>query len=1259
MNTESGLSQKSTKSHSKENLHKPIIKKMIIKKQSTKTTKKIKYSYFYKSIKTGSDFVYKKHFQNKKIQIMDELSKPYKKSINNDIKLDISRVLLILLGIDYDINFDNENERNYILKPNKKSSNSKGKKKAYTYGGMNFDNYNELIKNYLLNQYIFDCNHDFGTEFTIKSGDDTDDNSFGKQYVYTDEDINAPPIIQNELIKLYKKNEKEIFYDFILKDYTISSRILYFSIFDFINFQIKDYIGKSIYAGKSPTEIIEITKTMQKFIETIIGHNSKFITDCNLSRGIIDIKHITNTFGRLNIPITYIDDVIKYKKDYAELVGDFNKYLNNNRVITLEDCFDPAGVQQELAEKYMNELNEKKSLVLFSYITSILTDESENNKLDIPDELRNLFMSLNKITRQLFICQYYKDGEKYKPCLIFKNTDMINFVISIIKQISKPALKNLINKSGIYERTDETLMSNYAYDLFEIKNFNSIQNIKKVINKIIKKIKEKDTLYNFINSVKISNNMEFFMVIYCYCCFIKEYIKSDNNDDILSFIIPDEIHKKVARVYFDFKYVGDLSKVLFVFYYNYLNNLNLPELTEAQKNIQTYFIPGKLHFSSNDILTTLASILRKSNTVCYSDVSSFSINIYNHMADENINTSKLFLWFSIYFNNKFLPYNFNIEIFDIVEKYIQTKLNPDDTITKFLYNFNEIIKSITKQTLIDVKIKEKNKNTLINFISYIDKEKPEILQIIPLDKYQYLKDLIRDELNETIGISNYIKLLFVVHLEELIEEVKKKLLSEFSIDYFTLKIFFNKIKINKSESYYKLFYLIVKKYLEKLNENFENLIKLLINEIKTNTTYDFTDTDNIQDILIKIESIIKIIELFLYIEKPQGGKMEIDEPSTTGKKRKLEGKQLENKTINNIFDFYEDLNSYVSQIIYYKYITDVNFENKEELKRVLIKPTVSQKPGQKLNIFSMLFSPYLLNDYIKDIFNVKYDDTIELTEKNKINFIKKMQSLFNSLFININIINYISTFQKYNEHFNQLLSSDFKFLGVSFNIEIINAFKKFIYDIKKIYYYSFIQIYSLGYYDTLDGTETEIEHFFKSIKQSISENISIVASSKTFKNKQQKEIPLTVQEIAENEKIGNEMIFEISKKIDELQEKITSFDVILETRLTTEEHKKIIIYKRNPDKKQIALDPSQAIQISLESSFTERIDIITSLIEQFNSPILNKISLITDQSINEDFNKLINIYNYLLLNEKPLTVVSGGKFNKKFQSNLKGSYHLH
>jgi hypothetical protein len=458
---------------------------------------------------------------------------------------------------------------------------------------------------------------------------------------------------------------------------------------------------------------------------------------------------------------------------------------------------------------------------------------------------------------------------------------------------------------------------------------------------------------------------------------------------------------------------------------------------------------------------------------------------------------------------------------------------------------------------------------------------------------------------------------------------------------------------------------------------FSKLIDLIIKEIRE-TDYDLTDANNIEDTLIKLDTIIKIIELFLYKEdNPSSPATQPlnspNEPATTGKKRKatkLETSSAEKKEINNIFDFYEDLNSYITQIIYYKYITDINFEEKPSLRKALTKPPVSFNPKQKLNIYSMTFAPFLLNDYIKDIFNVKYDDETA-DNKNQINFIRKMQLLFNSLFVNINVINYIATFQKFNDHFNQLLSSDFKFLGASLKSEINQTLAMFIYYIKKIYYYSFIQIYSMGYYDITGGSqgqENELSFFFRMIKSTIATNINAVASSTIIKNKNQKDVSLSSEQVADNIKIGDEMIGEISKRIDELNEKLNSFNLILPANLNQEQHKSIIIYKKEflqSVRKTAAIEPVQAIQVVLEPTFTDNQELLGNLIALFSQPNITKINLDAVQSApDEDFIKIINIYNYLLLNENPFIVGSqaqmGGKKSKKINNNNhRYSYHHH
>jgi len=1176
--------------------------------------------------KTGNDFIYNYPFQIKKNDILDNITCLYNNQyINYNIDFDICKIILNLLEIDIDIDFNynykksNQSLKNLSLKKlslkNLKSVKSfkgfksikKLNKFKKTAGSMYF-NYSNLSKYFLKNNYIFDNKHDFG------------DKDIDKDYLYKENDIDTysdDKIIKDELKLLFKKKERDIFYNLISKELDITTNILYFSIFDFIDVKNPEIIGQSIFKDISTSDII--TLNIEKFIDNFLNtDNSKFISDANLTSGSID-KNLNSTLSRLGLSSSSLfTDLITYKNDYENLVKKFNEYINKKRIITVEDCYDSAPLDIEAAKKFIEKYKDNNVLNEISYINKLINDDI--NIIDIEDNLKNIFKSFNIKTQSLFTIGYYKYNEIINTAFIFKNKEIITNILTNITNITNlNYLFKLKKIDNYYEKVDNDDFDYYAFDLLNNRNFNSINNIINMINDIVDKIKSYETLELFLkNNLKLilkSNTFNFIIIIYIYLSLINS--------------IPfEELHKEVVLILFDLKKTGDLSKVLFVFYYNYLNNKSPSTIKNIKEN---NIISNNLHFSSNDKLTALSSILRKSNNVFFADATNFSICIYNNNKDDNVDIKKIFNWFNIYFGNILISSSFNL--FENIKNKLSTFSQNNNT--NYIIYLNNLICLLLNNISFTLEFK-KNKDNII--ISSFNNQLDNILSnnnILDNDKINIndninkIKEIIIN-INVSLNLNNYIKLIFIIYLEEVKNNFQNNFKSAYIINYFTEKILFSSINLDITNIYYSLFETIVKKFLNNILENFILLFDTIIKKIDT-TTIDFTNSDNIFDILKKLNSIIKIVEIFLFKKEDLSTEKRKSVDSSSSKIEK-------NISISNMFDFFEDLEKYIKNIIFYKYSEIEQYYN------------IFKKPPSKLNLFDIIRPSSTL---YSDLKNSVFDD-IKIEEK--INSISKIyktgEDIYRKLFNGINIINYIIIFQKYYTFFDLLLN-DFKFLNDNedldkeFNNNIIN----FINSIKKLYYYSYLQIYTLGY--DINSPDNNISNFLDTIKTTLNKIIISIASDKN--PLENKKIILSDEIINENINKGKIINDTINSKIEELKDKISLFSYTINIKsLNIENHKNIIILKTdipniNSSKGKSKTEIEQ-LKISLDTIFKnipenkEIISFINDLLEtnktyfNLNDDNIKKIEDINKLNI---IKKIINIHNYLIYNEEPPIPMEG------------------
>jgi hypothetical protein len=1186
------------------------------------------------SINTGNDYIYKYPFYNVKNTILDNLynsdiinqySLEKYNNINNNYKgfllklLDIYKIFFNSLDIDIDINknlnlfnkiiINNiikeqknikeenrlKNKRSYsqISEIKKKSSDIKKKqfKKKYikpsttnirrrnlkikTKGGNISYNYSNIVKYYLKNQYIFDNKHDFHNLIT------------NNEYKYNENDIKTEDnetITINELKDLYKKDERDIFYNIISKDIDIINNLYYFSIFDSIDIDKTKFYGKSIFEKLDLTDeevISNLKKDFKLYIEDILN-KANYIHDVNLTSGSID-KNLTSSLTKLGLSVDLYNELNNYKEDYVKFVKLLNEYLNDKRIITIVDTYDSASINTIEAQEKLNNYITTDIVNNIAFISNNIYEE--NNLTAIPDELKDIFKCFNNDTIELFTLGYYIEANGFKTAFIFKNKEIIDRIIQNLTQKNITYnFKKLKKNNNIYEINNNNF-DYYAFDLLDnnTRNFNSKNRISNIINNFIDNFKnDNNNIFGFIDNNKIlEKNIDYYIISYLYLSnsdFNKKGTEINNN-----------IHKKIAKILFDLKKGGDVAKLLFVFYYNYFDEKSDTNIV----NIKNKLIPDVLNFSSNDKLAALASIVRKSNSVLFSDPSIFSIFMYKNNKDKNIDIKKIFSWFKLYFGD--ILTSKNINIFNKINN-----LNGNENI-KLL---NNIIKIINENN-IQLYIKKDNINTFNNInielenIKNNNSDKEDLIQSIE----KYLKIFTSQYISQENINNNYIKEILFIYIDDIIENIKNNFKNEIVINYFTEKILFNSIQdLNDTKKYNIIFKEIVKTLLNNIYNIIYKLFDIIKDKIK-NTQLDLTDSDNLYDLLIKINSIIKIIEIFLFYT----------EKNIENKKRKKEENKKE--TINNIFDFFEDLENYIKNIIFYKYINDIG----------LIRELNPEKT-KTLNLYNV--SDFLRVELKQGIFDIKIRDK---AIKQEYEIRRNIDSIFNRLLSGINIINYIVIFQKFYMYFDILLNN-FKILE---DIDIDISFKKYlnelIYYIKKIYYYSYLQIYTLGF-------ELNTEQYINFIFANIRDAITTASNDKFQFNSKKNELDPSI--IEENIIKGDEMIKIIEEKISIFKEKVSTFHNNILIENTKNEDIIILITDINPEiniPKKIK-EPTEKLKINLDNIFKNINEntIKTDILSKFNKIDDDEGKLIKIEISNENIiiKKIFNIYNFFINNKE-------------------------
>jgi len=940
------------------------IEPIINVKNITKRKSKIFNSYvnFLKYINTGSDLSLTHIYNIKKYDINEIFD-----NNNQNIGIDFLHIYIKLLELDTSDIFNIKYDK--YKYSSTKSSNSRKLKRQKKGGAISF-NYNNIIKGFLENQFIFDNKHDFG--ILVKD----------KDFLYSNEDIkNSDLAILNILKNLFTKDERTIFFNLIQQNIKITQNILYINLNEIEKKQALDIITN---ANSITTNATSTSQNVIDYLQQILN--------------ISNVKYMTD--GKLNIKNDK-QDKSKSSDIYNNIVTNINKYLTDNNIYTLENCYDSLSIKINEAYLFFNSPDFINSIEIFAYITALVFDHSINNLP--PNVPIDIFKAFNKKTSKLFNVVYYKYKKNitdtnytYQTALIFKKTSFITELLTTIDK--QPSYFNLIilkkkQNKYVYSKTDNiTNTSFYGFDLIDIKNFNSIQNIITCINKILKDINT-NTIQTFTQNYKrllarpnnMNNNITFILL------YIYNYYSS------FTALTPIQKNKKISYILFDLKKAGDMCKILVTFYYSYIiNNSGDPTLTTIITNYPNSItsikniIKSTIAFSSNDKLAALNSIFKQSNNVFFGDGKTKTLYIYNNDND-NFNMNIIYLWL-----NKYLCLdNFNLK-YDIIEELNLNINNPD---------FQEIFTKINNALSIT------NSKSITENINRI---------VYPLYTTQKMAEInFKEGILSRVEINNYniyIRVLFLTYLNKIKGIITENLRNNDNNMIFSKNMF--EPQIFKQTSYKTIIDKIINKLFNQINDIITDIIDKIINTIIIDININFTNSEHLYLSLTIINNILMIINVFLFCF---------------------------NKNIQIITEI-NNIKKNISDLFAKKYSYEcikTEFKNEQQ-----ISTTLSSCITKKIENYRIT-EKRQKKQTKKAQPTIQPDDITTLTTA-------EISSYINNYITKIDIINYIMIFNKYYEYFNKLS----EYIQTNNILNINNdSINKLIDKIKIIYYYIYIQIY--------------------------------------------------------------------------------------------------------------------------------------------------------------------------------------------------------
>lgn len=1095
------------------------------KKTTVEATTEVKVSILNKDnkdiryINTGSELLLLHFFDLKNASLKELLT-----NNNDDIGIDILYTYAKLLDLDTSELFNYEEIKSSISDISDISNTSGRAKKRVklTQGGaINLQINDKVINGFLKYQYIFDNKHDFNKVLDANS----------KKYLYSTDEISSADLpTKNSLQELSVKDDRFIFFDLLQRHFEIVRKISY------INFDSVDLLQSQIAqrAERIEPATVQAANITNYLEQTLKIANAKYMTD-----------------GKLMIK-TY-NDTTPAEKTYNTVVSSVNKYLSLNAIYTLENCFDSLSVNRDEIYKLFEQTNFKNNIEIYAGISEEIFDFSVSMLPPTVD--KSIFKAFKEETSRLFDVAYYIDTDNnYKTALIFKQTRIINSL-----GVLSPDIFKLVKVAGssVYQKVAATATTTtikyYAIDLINIRSFNSPKNISKFISN------------DFNITSQINKNIG---IVYKY---VYEYYKSISSPTTLN-----DIKIKTAYTLFDLKKAGDMCKMLFSFYFNFIKERTPSVITNI--GIQT------LGFSSNDKLAALNSIFKQSNNVFFGDKTTNTLYVYNN-DNGDFNMNILVLWINKYFCLDTYKLDFSIgdiasfDIIELVEIY-------NDINRVFSIDSKEITSKInaklfplyTNKTLDSVNFTTMTSNRKrFNYDIY--------LRVLLLRTLTIVQNHITENLTDTDNNNIFVKILFKdiddPNYNPLLNTIVKTLFKSITTD---IKAIFDDIKI-----------------------------KIILNK-----TIEITKADVFYDILSIINNILMIVNIFLYVHDKTEVKVfnklnEIKEnlsalfltkyPPPTKKQTRRNATDMAIEFENRIEQDKQLKTSLFNSVK--KKVEDIRYNNKKskvEEKKTTGKTKATKKSKEDIPTF-------IISD-------------------------SEITAYINNFIVNNSIINFIMTFNNYYNFFNNLLN----YLEKNANGLNSLLIKDFINKIKLIYFYIYIQLYTENKTLLKIDPDMKISEYYEniliSIIKSLSDPINIIFSIPIDEpvggiEKQAKE------EIEQEQKIMNELRERFKEgfinKIEILKNNVKTLNVLnYNGNYTINSLNNIVLSKDEVIPGLTATDIKK-----LNNLFEQNKEI--DINKPSTSTSGDKTGLLLEP-LKLKHKKLLNIYNFFLFDKTPIII---------------------
>lgn len=538
----------------------------------------------------------------------------------------------------------------------------------------------DSIENYLTEAYAIDNSHDFNDIFKTGSN---------PKYLFRIEDVNKIINDYKDLeINKFKGEygislkEPKVFYEILKNEPEITDEIYFLYLKNFLERDTSrpklpkniDIMGKAFDTNnldKIKTNIADFlneflgNKKEKHFIIDIIpglgGPKLKTLTDEEKEKKKGKILKIAFRLG-ITSPLSITNFLNKYLEEWEKILKrSFKNYLRTNQLFILEDVYDSARVYLRNDDKTFDDYFKKMSMDeinFLAFITKLGFDkELTLTGLDISPEFIDINKCFNRDVRNLFTVGYYlipsQPQPTYKMAFIFKLTKIIN------KIASNPSYSNLfiiLEENPNYFIYDKVISSTptslYAIDLETLKEINllSKNNIGRIIRNYLEPAQNFTDIEQNLQNPQITDKEKYGIILLIYT---SQYFRKIQNPRIITGgnfktniqgkivdITPvinyhqtgnennlnDSLKINIGRALFDLKKSGDISKILFVYYFNELINKHADLKTQVGN--ADYFFDWNMIYSGNDKLAVLNSLLRKQNSVIYSDQANFSLCIY-------------------------------------------------------------------------------------------------------------------------------------------------------------------------------------------------------------------------------------------------------------------------------------------------------------------------------------------------------------------------------------------------------------------------------------------------------------------------------------------------------------------------------------------------------------------------------------------------------------------------------------------------------